>query len=269
MFVLGLICDGWLWVHFIQAARAQRLAGPGLLKVGPSPWGLRQLGQATALLLLVFVGGNGLAAAATKLAGLEQDAAIPWLLVADLMLRVGILAGVVLYLRRLRMDWQQAFGLRTRSPFAAAAWGGILYLAALPPLAVVFVLYKMFCGLVGIEDTPQPVAELFATTDSTFVVVTLGVFAVAVAPLFEEAFFRGFAHPIIKQRWGTWAALLIVSVVFAAIHFHLPSAGPLFVLAIALGLAYELTGSLWTPIVMHALFNSTNIVFLMYARLMS
>ena len=91
-------------------------------------------------------------------------------------------------------------------------------------------------------------------------------FAVAVAPVFEEFFFRGFAYPALKQRWGTWRALTMVSVVFAAIHFHVPSMGPLFALAVGLGLAYESTGSLLAPITMHALFNATNVAMLLYVR---
>ena len=77
--------------------------------------------------------------------------------------------------------------------------------------------------------------------------VLIAVFAIVVAPVFEEFFFRGFAYPVLKQRWGTLGALLVVSAVFAVIHFHLPSLGPLFALAVGLGLAYELTARCWPP----------------------
>lgn len=98
------------------------------------------------------------------------------------------------------------------------------------------------------------------------VVVLIAVFAIMVAPVFEEFFFRGFAYPVLKQRWGTWRALMTVSAVFAAIHFHLPSFGPLFALGFGLGLAYELSGSLLAPITMHALFNAINVAMLLYVR---
>jgi uncharacterized protein len=84
--------------------------------------------------------------------------------------------------------------------------------------------------------------------------------------VFEEFFFRGFAYPALKQRWGAGKALIAVSIVFALVHLHVPSMGPLFALALGLGLGYELTGSLLTPIIMHALFNTANVALLLYVR---
>jgi membrane protease YdiL (CAAX protease family) len=130
----------------------------------------------------------------------------------------------------------------------------------------VFAGSSKLCQLAGIPDDPQPVADLLATTDSKAVAALIVGLAVAVAPVFEEFFFRGFAYPALKQRWGTWQALLAVSIVFAAIHFHVPSLGPLLAFAIGLGLAYELTGSLLAPITMHVLFNAANVAMLLYAR---
>ena len=127
-------------------------------------------------------------------------------------------------------------------------------------------MYGNLCRLVGIKDEPQPISDLLASSDSMAVVVLIAAFAVVVAPVFEEFFFRGFAYPTLKQRWGTWRGLLVVSALFTVIHFHVPSMGPLFTLAIGLGLAYELTGSLLAPITMHALFNATNVAMVLYIR---
>jgi membrane protease YdiL (CAAX protease family) len=60
--------------------------------------------------------------------------------------------------------------------------------------------------------------------------------------------------------------LTAVSAAFAVTHLHVPSLGPLFALAVGLGLSYELTGSLLVPITMHALFNATNVAVLLYVR---
>jgi membrane protease YdiL (CAAX protease family) len=57
-----------------------------------------------------------------------------------------------------------------------------------------------------------------------------------------------------------------VSVLFACIHFHLPSAGPLFAMAAAFALAYAYTGSVVVPAVMHALFNGGTLVTLLVLR---
>jgi membrane protease YdiL (CAAX protease family) len=46
---------------------------------------------------------------------------------------------------------------------------------------------------------------------------------------------------------------------FALIHGHVASLPALFLLAAALVLIYEATGTLWAPIAAHALFNGINI----------
>jgi membrane protease YdiL (CAAX protease family) len=51
-----------------------------------------------------------------------------------------------------------------------------------------------------------------------------------------------------------WLAIGITSLLFAGVHqpWQFP---PIFCLSLCLGLAYERTGNLWVPVVMHALFN--------------
>lgn len=51
-----------------------------------------------------------------------------------------------------------------------------------------------------------------------------------------------------------WLAIGITSLLFAGVHqpWQFP---PIFCLSLCLGLAYERTGNLWAPVVMHALFN--------------
>jgi membrane protease YdiL (CAAX protease family) len=264
---LGVICDLYLLFRYAKPAPANGPAAPvSALKIDPKPWSLRDLWFATGALVLVLVAGDGIVMLALKLARLDYDGSLPWLLVTDVLLRLTILCGFVGFFRRRGIDWQQALGLRRNAPLHAIASGVIFFLAVLPPLAVVFAGSSKLCQLVGIPDDPQPVADMLATTDSNVVVALIVGFAVAVAPVFEEFFFRGFAYPALKQRWGTWQALLTVSIVFAAIHFHVPSLGPLLALAIGLGLAYELTGSLLAPITMHVLFNAVNVAMLLYAR---
>ncbi len=86
--------------------------------------------------------------------------------------------------------------------------------------------------------------------------------AVVVAPLLEEFIFRGYLYPVFRRYFGAGTGVVLNSVLFAGIHAHLPNMAPLFVLAVCLTLAYEATGSLLVPVVMHALFNSFNIALL-------
>jgi membrane protease YdiL (CAAX protease family) len=53
-------------------------------------------------------------------------------------------------------------------------------------------------------------------------------------------------------------------VFFAALHGNLAAMAPIVFLGIFLAYAYERTGSLWTPIGMHALSNAMNLVPIMF-----
>jgi membrane protease YdiL (CAAX protease family) len=57
-----------------------------------------------------------------------------------------------------------------------------------------------------------------------------------------------------------WVAIALTSVLFAIIH-PLWTAPLIFVLAMCLGYAYQRTGNLWVPIVIHALFNTFNTIY--------
>jgi len=264
---LGLICDIYLLFRLTRSlAIREPTADESLLKIEPKPWGMDEVLLAIGALAIVWVVGEGLLWLALKLAHLDEDNALPWLLSVEILLRALGLWGFFWFFSRRGIDWRQAVGLRRKLPLHAISCGGIFFLAMLPPLAAVFAACAKLCRVLGIDDTPQPIAELLASSNSTVIVGLIVAFAIVVAPVFEEFFFRGFAYPALKQRWGTWRALVIVSAVFAAIHLHVPSLGPLFALAIGLGLSYEFTGSLLAPITMHALFNAANVGMLLYVR---
>ena len=55
---------------------------------------------------------------------------------------------------------------------------------------------------------------------------------------------------------GHFLAAIVTSMLFALVHGNVPGTLPLFALALMLTIAYELTGCLWVPIAIHALFNA-------------
>ena len=259
---LGLLADLYLVLRFARPW----LASQPVLKIDTKPWGLRDVVLVASLLILALVVVEGIVWLVVKLTHLDEDVALPWLLGMDMLLRLAILFGFAALFRLRNIDWREAIGLRREPPLRALGLGSVFFAAVLPPVAVAFAAYSKLCHVVGIKDEPQPISDLLANSGSVMVVALIVIFAIVVAPVFEEFFFRGFAYPALKQRWGPWAALLMVSAVFAAFHQHVPSFGPLFALAVGLDLAYELTGSLLAPITMHALFNATNVAVLLYVR---
>ena len=87
------------------------------------------------------------------------------------------------------------------------------------------------------------------------------VTAVLLAPITEEILFRGVLYAAVKEMGYPRAALFGTAILFAAIHGSWMTLVPLTFFAIVQALLYERTGSLIAPILSHAIFNSTNILF--------
>jgi len=87
----------------------------------------------------------------------------------------------------------------------------------------------------------------------------MGFTAIVVAPICEEMVFRGYVYPVVKQYGGTWVAAIGSALLFSAAHSHAVALLPLFLLGLVLVGVYELTGSLWASIAVHACFNATTV----------
>ncbi len=146
------------------------------------------------------------------------------------------------------------------SRFPRAAATGILWLAITYPLilAAQAFVQKVF----GSSDDSQLIVKYFLEHPDLKHRAAVIFMAVIVAPVAEEVLFRGYFYGVMRRYGGRLPALLTSSLLFAAIHVHLPSLLGLGILAVILCLLYERTGSLWAPITMHAAFNASTIVLL-------
>jgi len=82
--------------------------------------------------------------------------------------------------------------------------------------------------------------------------------AVVFAPLFEEVFFRGFLFEgFVRSPVGLGGALFFTSLSWAILHiqYGIFEITAIFILGLIIGLARYLTGSLWSAILIHAVFN--------------
>lgn len=116
----------------------------------------------------------------------------------------------------------------------------------------------------GMEIKPQEVVEYFRDVGGYMKLFAL-FSVVLLAPLSEELVFRGVMYGGLKKKIGAGFAALIVSVLFAAIHFSLPAFMPIFFLSLLLIAVYEYYGDLRASMVVHSLFNSMT-SFLMLAE---
>lgn len=155
--------------------------------------------------------------------------------------------------------WQVAaawlFSLRI-SRTGLAAWGfrrpnGAFFWTIPVALAASYAISAVHQRLV--DPPPQDIVEQFPRTVAGGVLFVL--IAVVFAPLFEEVFFRGFVHRGLRNSWGWWPAALTSATLFSLVHFQITVFVPIFVLGVGLAWVYERTGSLWTSIAMHAVFN--------------
>ncbi len=151
------------------------------------------------------------------------------------------------------------FGLEpSRLPKAAGT--GLLWLLITYPLilAAQGLVQKIF----GSADDSQMIVKYFLDHPDFKHRAAVIFMAVIMAPVAEEVIFRGYFYGVIRSYGGRLPALLTSSLLFAAIHVHLPSLLGLGILAIILCLVYERTGSLWASMTMHAAFNASTIVVL-------
>jgi membrane protease YdiL (CAAX protease family) len=174
----------------------------------------------------------------------------------------GALVWIWFFLRENLVSPGKAFGLEAARQPNAARWGVLAAVAAVP--AVLGLQY--LCGRLMSHPEAQQMIQMLERADlPTGERLFIGALAVLVAPVAEEAMFRGILYPTIKQAGHPRAAVWVTSLLFAGMHFNAESFAPLTVFSMLLIWLYEKTGSLLAPITAHSLFNYTNFVMLMLA----
>jgi membrane protease YdiL (CAAX protease family) len=144
-----------------------------------------------------------------------------------------------------------------------AGWRG--YLMVIVPLTVIALLVAGVCRIFGLKFT-QPQVELFLSLKTPAQISLFLFFAVIVAPLWEEITFRGVLYPFLKKHLPMGAAMLLSSLLWAAIHLHWPVLLPFTFLGCALCFLYEQTGRLGHTIAVHAIFNLMTVLLLLFLR---
>ena len=150
-----------------------------------------------------------------------------------------------------------AASARTVLPQAVVRW-----LAVLPILWFVSFVWNVSLNAAGHAPDFQMAVRMFMETEDPRVRIQLAVFAGIVAPIAEEALFRGLLLPLLVRRFGAVAGLALVAVGFGAMHGDLGSFPGLAAISVALSLAYARTGTILVPMAMHALFNLANLALL-------
>jgi membrane protease YdiL (CAAX protease family) len=244
-----------------EAQQQGRPAPPGGA-VGPVPWGIPAILAALAVPLLLWLSSLILTLTVDAPDNLSDADVIINIAISVLILDGAFVAAPLLFcFARYKLGWS-ALGMR---PFASYHWwipavvAGGAYVATIAYVAV----------LAGLGFTPeQDTEQLF---DSTVVLPATGIATVIIAPLAEEIFFRGFVFTGLIRHLGAYGAMAASGLLFAMFHVqdaHSAALVPPFAIIGALfAYVYYRTGSLWTSIGAHFVFNSISFIFLAAATI--
>jgi len=225
------------------------------------PWTMTRIVAYSALVAVVYFGtqiatlmGIGVGAALAT-PGLDVEAWLERARVDGLVLSVATIASaltcvpLILFLVGRREAAPRAFlGLRPcpRRMLLLGALGMALFVAASDGLTVAL----------GRAVVPPFMTAAYATARSP---VLLLVALVVAAPVVEELFFRGFLVSTLTSV-GAGGAMTVLppSMIWAAFHVHYDLYGmtTVFVMGLLLAGARLASGSLWPPLLMHALANA-------------
>lgn len=162
------------------------------------------------------------------------------------------------------VSWAEAFGFRHK-PIPSVLRALFTTAVALPcALIVVGGAVLMLYKLLEIAPATQLPVAFIKRQPPGWQLAVMAFTAVVLAPLMEEALFRGVIYPTLKQRGYPRLAFWGNSALFAMIHFNLAALLPLFFLALVWTWLYERTGNLLASITGHMLFNAVNFVLLVW-----
>jgi membrane protease YdiL (CAAX protease family) len=177
---------------------------------------------------------------------------------------IGLLLAIAGFLRLRRFDLDALAGFSKIGFFRSAITAGILMLAAYPLIFLADIITQRF-----LRSAPQKqaIVEMFNGSGTLQQRILIIVLAVSVAPLAEEFIFRFFMYGVLRRYFGRALGVIVSALLFAAVHAHLPSFAPLFVLGACFAIAYEWSGSILVPMTMHAFFNGLTLTALAFPEL--
>lgn len=185
-------------------------------------------------------------------------------LVANALISIALFLFLAAFLKFRGFSVTSLAGLAKLGFWRTLLTAGILLFAAYP---LVFLADLVTRYGIGGETTKQGIVELFTDSQTMQQRSTIIVLAVAIAPMVEEFFFRFLLYGVLRRYIGRFSGLLINAALFAAVHAHIPSAAPLFILGVCFTIAYEWSGSIVVAMMMHSMFNALTLVALAFPEL--
>ena len=203
-------------------------------------WGFSHLIGAALAGMLVFIAQGVLVEGGALAAVLRND--------LYLVAAVGV---ALVAAHRTQPEGWRSLGAARLDAARSLSFGGVTALFVAP---LVIGLAQVWPGWVGDSQGAAALGERVATLGGG-ARVAAAASLVVVAPLLREAFFRGFAQPLLVQNFSERGGLLLSALVFALIH-PLGAFAPAFVLGLACAYAFLRTASLLAPCVVHSAYQA-------------
>lgn len=216
------------------------------------PWWFALVGflvGIAATLLLVTLFGGVLAA----VTGAKSDSP-GFIVLGTIVQGVAFGATALFFASRVARPKAWHFGLGRAQFWPTVGWATLGIVA--------FYVLTIIYGLLVKPNAEQNTVQELGGNSGTFGLIVAGVMVIAVAPVIEEFFFRGFFYRALRSRLSWIAAALVDGLLFGSIHYSgngvdgLLILPPLAILGVIFCLVYERTGTLLAPIGMHALNNT-------------
>ncbi|NCF13210.1 MAG: CPBP family intramembrane metalloprotease [Verrucomicrobiaceae bacterium] len=179
--------------------------------------------------------------------GKPQEISItPWILAVGMVVQLvpPMLVAVMLASRGASM-----------SQFLGLKWKHARYLWVITPAGVIIAYMFMF-GIeyygysgwlehyFGNDAMLQETVKTYQETNAVTVRIMIAISAILIAPIAEEIVFRGYIYTAVKRFSGRLFATVLSSLLFGVVHFNISA----------------LSGSIWAPISIHALFNASQLL---------
>jgi len=181
---------------------------------------------------------------------------------------VGLLTSTVISLTLTIWATRKAFDLKGKIPFK------INHLKILP--LVILGAYAFFIvGEFSVAILPEPTGKFKIwfdaynkTIQKVFENKTIAFLMVSVsAPIFEEILFRGIVLKYLLKKVAPWTAIILTAVGFGLFHFNPWQFMYATTLGVVLGYMYWKTNSLFYPMLIHFILNTTAFVASFYVDL--
>ncbi|MEZ5326746.1 MAG: type II CAAX endopeptidase family protein [Verrucomicrobiales bacterium] len=209
---------------------------------------------------LVFLLASALIAAAPAKA---PPPTVEGVLVGSLIFAAvaGIAIAYLGWVRRLNLVELFGLGRLKGWPLMAIALAWFIP-AALAGFAIKFGFDHFVWRAAGLDLEDQEIV-IALRNGSAALKFSIFLTAVVIAPVAEEMLFRGLMYAAVKRYTERYFAAVFSALAFGLIHANLGSFVPLVVLGMFFALAYEITGCLAVPILMHALFNGVSMLMIL------